>query len=50
MGLGQVERAIEQYELALIAAERTNDKTQMAVAHENLGIENFVGGRFAAGR
>src|SRR5262249_49510789 len=48
MGRGQIERTLEQHALALEAAERGGSKLQIAVAHENLGLQSYRGGRFEA--
>ena len=48
MGLGQAEPALEHYELALAAAERADHKVLIAIGHENLGIQNYLAGRFEA--
>ncbi len=50
MGQGRVTQALEQYTLALAAAEHTGDKIQLAIAHDNLGFQHYLGGRFAAAR
>jgi DNA-binding SARP family transcriptional activator/class 3 adenylate cyclase/Tfp pilus assembly protein PilF len=50
MGQGRVVEALHHYELALDAAEHSEDKVPMAIAHENLCIQNYRGGRFATSR
>jgi tetratricopeptide (TPR) repeat protein len=46
MGLGDLDRALEHFELSRAAAERAGDKIQLAIAHENLGLAQFRSGRF----
>ncbi|MBV9359444.1 MAG: AAA family ATPase [Chloroflexi bacterium] len=48
MGQGRVSQALEHEQLAVEAAERAGDKMQLAIAHENLALQNYLGGRFAA--
>ncbi len=48
MGQGRVSEALEHKYLAVEAAERAGDKMQVAIAHENLALQNYLGGRFAA--
>src|SRR5262249_8289886 len=50
MGKGQVDPAIEQFELAVSEAERWGDKVSLATAHETLGQQNYLGGRFTEAR
>jgi tetratricopeptide (TPR) repeat protein len=50
MGQGLVDAALDQYELVLAAAAAAGDKVQIATAHENLGYQNYLGGRFTAAR
>jgi tetratricopeptide (TPR) repeat protein len=50
MGLGQVDQAIEQYEIAVAKAEQWPDKSVLANAYETLGLQEYLGGRFAAAR
>jgi tetratricopeptide (TPR) repeat protein len=49
-GLGRVEEAIQQFELSVAEAERWGEKVSLARAFENLGYQEFLGGRFAAAR
>jgi tetratricopeptide (TPR) repeat protein/transcriptional regulator with XRE-family HTH domain len=48
MGLGEVTASLDHNELALAAARRLGDKIHLAITHENLGSQNYRGGRFAA--
>lgn len=50
MGQGQVAEAIEHYALAVKEAELDGDKVELAVANQNLGLEEYLGGRFDAAR
>jgi tetratricopeptide (TPR) repeat protein len=50
MAQGQVEPGIEHFQRNLEAAERVDDKVLMAIAHENLGLQYYRGGRFDAAR
>jgi tetratricopeptide (TPR) repeat protein len=50
MGLGQVGQAIEQFELAVAEAERLGDKINLALSYQNLGLQEYLGGRFAPAR
>jgi DNA-binding SARP family transcriptional activator len=50
MGQGQVIDAIEHYQLALKEAELDGDRAELALAYQNLGQEEYLGGRFAAAR
>lgn len=50
MGQGQIEPAIEQYQQAHAAAERSDDKVHLAVACENLGIQLLRSGDHAESR
>lgn len=47
MGMGQVTQAVEQYELAVKEAALDGDKADLALAYQNLGLENYLSGRFA---
>jgi DNA-binding SARP family transcriptional activator len=49
-GQGQVEQAIQQYELAIAEAERWGDKPSLATSYGILGQLDYLGGRFAAAR
>ncbi len=48
MGQGRVSEALVHKHLAVEAAEQAGDKMQVAIAHENLALQNYLGGRFAA--
>jgi DNA-binding SARP family transcriptional activator len=48
MGQGRVSEALEHKHLAVEAAERAGDKMQVAIAHENLALQSYLGGRFEA--
>jgi DNA-binding SARP family transcriptional activator/Tfp pilus assembly protein PilF len=50
MGQGKVSAALEEYARALAAAERGEDKIQVAIAQENLGYQSYLGGRLPAAR
>jgi class 3 adenylate cyclase/tetratricopeptide (TPR) repeat protein len=50
MALDHVDAALAQFQLALEAGERIGNRELMAVAHVNLGIQNYRGARFAAAR
>jgi DNA-binding SARP family transcriptional activator/Tfp pilus assembly protein PilF len=50
MGQGLVDAALDQYQLVLDAAAAVGDKVQLATTHENLGYQNYLGGRFTAAR
>jgi tetratricopeptide (TPR) repeat protein len=49
-GQGLVPQAIEQFEQAVSEGKQGADKNDLAVAYENLGLQNFLGGRFVAAR
>jgi DNA-binding SARP family transcriptional activator/tetratricopeptide (TPR) repeat protein len=48
MGLGQVDQALAAYAPGLTAAEQAGEKVVTAVMHENIGFQNYLGGRFTA--
>lgn len=50
MGQGQVRDALAEFDQLLRAAELAGDKVQLATAHENLGFQNYLGGRFEPAR
>jgi DNA-binding SARP family transcriptional activator len=50
MGQGLVDAALDQYQLVLEAAAAIGDKVQLATTHENLGYQNYLGGRLIAAR
>jgi DNA-binding SARP family transcriptional activator len=50
MGQGLVDAALDQYQLVLEAAAAGGDKVQLATTHENLGYQNYLGGRLTAAR
>ncbi|HEY1295046.1 MAG TPA: AAA family ATPase [Chloroflexota bacterium] len=50
MGQGQVAAAIDHYELAVKEAQLDGDKAELALAYQNLGQEEYLGGRFATAR
>jgi len=50
MGQGLVDQALAEYEPSLAACERAGEKVQLATTHENIGYQNYLGGRFAAAR
>jgi tetratricopeptide (TPR) repeat protein len=50
MGRGMADDAIRAYEQAQAAAIRAGDKNMMAIAEDNLGIQNYRAARFAAAR
>jgi DNA-binding SARP family transcriptional activator len=50
MGLGQITPALAQQHLRLGDAEQTGDKVYLAIARENLGYQNYLGGHFGVAR
>jgi tetratricopeptide (TPR) repeat protein len=50
MGQGLVDAALDQFQLVLEAAAAGGDKVQLATTHENLGYQNYLGGRLTAAR
>lgn len=50
MGMGQVERGLEQYSLVLDLANQLGDKVLIEAGHENLGIQYLCGGQVGAAR
>jgi len=50
MGQGQVEQALAALAPGLAGAERSGNKARCATFHENIGFQNYLGGRFAAAR
>jgi DNA-binding SARP family transcriptional activator len=49
-GLGQVQEAIDHYQLAVAGAEKWGDKPTLANAYSALGLQEYLGGRFEAAR
>jgi tetratricopeptide (TPR) repeat protein len=45
-GQGQAAEARQQYQLAIAAGERTDEKVLMATAYENLGMQSYLSGHF----
>jgi tetratricopeptide (TPR) repeat protein/transcriptional regulator with XRE-family HTH domain len=50
LGLGQVEQALEHFEAARVTAETADEKIQLAIAYENLGLVSYRAGRFTTAR
>jgi tetratricopeptide (TPR) repeat protein len=50
MGQGRVTEAIEHYEQAVKEAQLDGDKVDLALAYQNLGQQEYLGGRFASAR
>jgi DNA-binding SARP family transcriptional activator/class 3 adenylate cyclase len=46
-GSGRVDPAVHHFELAAAAAAESEDKVDLAIAHSNLGLQCYLGGRFA---
>lgn len=50
MGLGEVATGLAEQERRLGAAQQTGDRIAVAIALENLGLQNYLGGRFETAR
>jgi len=50
MGQGQVELALAEYAPGLAAAQRSGEKVVIAAMHENIGFQEYLGGRFDSAR
>jgi tetratricopeptide (TPR) repeat protein len=50
MGSGEVDAAIEHFQESTAAAESFGERVFIATSYENLGYQNYLGGRFAAAR